>query len=156
MDIEAKIRAIIEEYLPDESLFIASIKITGAGQQKKVTILLDGDNGVSIETCALISRKVGFFVEENEIIEDAYRLEVSSFGLGQPLQLERQYVSNIGRTLEVKFPDGSKKEGELIKVEKDFFQLNEEIREGKKKPVFKMVAIPFAETKSVCIVPSFK
>ena len=104
MNLEKRVRELVEEKLTDRpDLFIVSIKILN---QANVTVLLDGDNGLGIHDCAMVSRHVGFHLDEENAITDAYTLEVSSPGLDTPLVLDRQFQKNIDRTLAVKLISG--------------------------------------------------
>jgi ribosome maturation factor RimP len=88
-------------------------------------IFIDTDSGVTIDQCASFSRILSSQLETEphlaEMFPLAFRLEVSSPGLGRPLKWERQYVKNIGRTLAVKYKDTEGKyltvEGKLLAVE---------------------------------------
>src|ERR1700739_412548 len=109
MSIEKRVRELVEEKIKDKpNLFIVDIKMHSNG---KLVILVDGDNGIGIDDCAAISRHVGFKLEEENAIETAYNLEVSSPELDAPLTLIRQYLKNIGRNLAIKMAGGEKREG---------------------------------------------
>ncbi len=84
-----------------------------------MSILLDSDEGITIQECARISRKLGQELEEKNIIEEAYTLEVSSPGLDQPLKLIRQYRKNIGRDLKVTMLSGEILTGNLVEVKEE-------------------------------------
>jgi ribosome maturation factor RimP len=45
---------------------------------------VDSDEGIKIEECAKISRKLANGIEAQELIPTAYNLEVSSPGIDQP------------------------------------------------------------------------
>lgn len=117
MDIKERTIQIIEEYLPEDH-FIVEVKF-GKGVKPKLSIILDGDEGVSIETCALISRKVGYFLEQDNVIEDEYNLEVGSPGLDAPLTNIRQYYKNLGRDVKITTEEGKSKIGLLDDVVDD-------------------------------------
>ena len=89
---------------------------------------------------------------------EKYTLEVSSAGVGKPLKFARQYVKNIGRTIEVKKFDGDKIKGELSQANEDEIGVvfDETIKEGKKKKKVKTeVVIPMNEIKEAKIKVSF-
>lgn len=131
MNLEKRVRELVEEKLTDRpDLFIVSIKIVN---QANVTVLLDGDNGLGIHDCAMVSRHVGFHLEEENAISDAYTLEVSSPGLDTPLVLARQFQKNIDRTLAVKLTAGEKLEGVLKSATDNDIILNINIKEKGKK-----------------------
>lgn len=131
MSVEKRIRALIEEKLADRpDLFIVEIKVVN---NSKVIILLDGDQGIGIQDCAAVSRHVGFHLEEENLIDNAYNLEVGSPGLGTPLTLDRQLQKNTGRLLEVKFNDGKKTEGTLLSFDNQQITIMELVKEKGKK-----------------------
>ncbi len=130
MKIEQRVIELIEEKIADRpDLFLVEAKMHSNG---KLIILVDGDQGVAIQDCAAISRHVGFHLEEENTIDTAYNLEVSSPGIDTPLSLFRQYQKNVGRSLAVKLKDGSRLEGKLIKAEAGQV-LIEEIKKEKGK-----------------------
>jgi ribosome maturation factor RimP len=100
---------------------------------KILEILLDGDNGVNIDDCAQVSRHVGFHLEEENVIDDAYRLEVSSPGIDANFVNIRQYQKNIGRTVQVKLNDNTKVEGTLLTVDEMKINVLQKIKEKVKK-----------------------
>ncbi|MFD2144786.1 ribosome maturation factor RimP [Mucilaginibacter antarcticus] len=109
MNIEKRVVELVEEKIAEierPDLFLVSAKLHSNG---KLIILVDGDNGIGIAECVAISRYVGFKLEEENVIETAYNLEVSSPGIDMPLVQTRQYTKNIGRDLAIKLADGSKK-----------------------------------------------
>lgn len=111
MQVEKRVAALVEEKIADRpELFLVEVKML---PNNKLIIHVDGDEGISIQDCVAISRHVGFHLEEENAIEQAYNLEVSSPGVGEPLKLIRQYNKNIGRTVSVKLKEGLKKEGKL-------------------------------------------
>ncbi|MBU0696821.1 MAG: ribosome assembly cofactor RimP [Bacteroidetes bacterium] len=131
MNVEKRIRELIEEKIADRpDLFIVEIKVAN---NSKIMILLDGDEGVGIHDCAMVSRHVGFHLEEENLIDKAYHLEVGSPGLDTPLLLDRQYKKNVGRVLIIKLKDGKQLEGNLISQEGDTITINEMVKEKGKK-----------------------
>lgn len=131
MSVEKRIRALVEEKLADRpDLFIVELKVVN---NNKVIILLDGDEGIGIHDCAAVSRHVGFHLEEENLFDKEYNLEVGSPGLDVPLTLNRQLQKNIGRLLEVKLTDGKKTEGTLLSADEEQITIKEQIKEKGKK-----------------------
>jgi ribosome maturation factor RimP len=154
MDIEKRVRELVEEKLSDRpELFLVSVKMQSNG---KLMILVDGDKGIGIADCVAISRHVGFHLEEENVIDHAYNLEVSSPGIDAPLTLPRQYVKNIGRTLAIKMADGSKREGKLSGLTEDAILVEETKKEKGKKAEEIESVIPLAEITETKVVISFK
>lgn len=131
MDLKARIEELVNENLKSESHFLVEVVITASQGPKKVLILLDGDEGINIDNCAKVSRAVGHTIEEEELIIDAFRLEVSSPGLDHPIVLLRQYKKNVGRKVKVTLKEGTVHEGQLIEVNKNEISVEEIIKKDK-------------------------
>ena len=113
-DIKTKINAWIEEYIGAGPIFLVDLQVTTGARRSLVTVLVDTMEGVTIEECALISRKLGHHIEEQAWIEEAYNLEVSSPGLDFPLTHGWQFKKNIGRKVKAWMKEGENVEGELV------------------------------------------
>ncbi|MNK48547.1 Ribosome maturation factor RimP [compost metagenome] len=151
--IEKRVIELIAEKIADrEDLFIVSVKMR---PNKILEILLDGDNGVNIDDCAQVSRHVGFHLEEENVIDDAYRLEVSSPGIDANFVNIRQYQKNIGRTVQVKLSDNTKVEGTLLTVDEMKINVLQKIKEKGKKAQEVEKELPFDQIKATKVVISF-
>ncbi|GAB4241162.1 MAG: ribosome maturation factor RimP [Ekhidna sp.] len=145
---EKEIQNIVENALNDHpDLFLVDIKIKGNSGNQKVLVFIDGDEGISIDQCGKISRMIGAEMEEQDLMEGKYHLEVSSPGLDFPLTLKRQYQKNIGRGLEVLTVKEEVVEGTLKNVNKDSILLEVKGQERK---------IEFEEIKQSKVKVSFK
>ncbi len=116
----------VEEAIVDTNLFITDVKVK---RDNTIFVFIDGDQGVTIEQCVNISRYVEKHLDKNRI---DFELNVSSFGIGRPLVLFRQYKNAIGKTLSVKFEDNTKCTGKLIEATEEKLVL--EIKGTKKQP----------------------
>ncbi|MFI5451282.1 ribosome assembly cofactor RimP [Pedobacter sp. UC225_61] len=154
MQVEKRVKELVEEKIADRpELFLVNIKML---PNNKLIIHVDGDEGISIQDCAAISRHVGFHLEEENTIEKAYNLEVSSPGVGEPLLLNRQYHKNIGRELSVKLADGKVKEGKLLAVNDNAIIIEEKIKEKGKKVQLAETEIEFNTIVETKVLISFK
>ncbi len=154
MNIEKRVIELVEEKIADRpDLFLVDVQMHGGGQ---LSILIDGDNGVAITDCVAVSRHVGFHLEEENTIEQAYNLEVSSPGLDTPLKSLRQYQKNINRSLSIKLIDGDKREGKLLSVDGEGITIEENTKEKGKKASVIQNTIPFTDISETKILVSFK
>ncbi len=155
MAIEKRVTQLVEEKIADRpDLFIVSIEMNSVNGV--LTILIDGDTGVAIQDCVAISRHVGFYLEEENAIEEAYNLQVSSPGLDMPLKLVRQYHKNLNRSLTVKLKDGIIREGKLIEVNETGITIVENVKEKGKKATAIENVIQFAQIAETKVLISFK
>jgi len=107
------------------TLFLISLDIQG---NNEIKVAIDGDNGVTVQDCIAVSRKVEHNLDRDE--ED-FSLEVMSVGATTPLQQIRQYKKNIGRVLEVKTKANAKIEGTLEEATDESVTLIWKAREPK-------------------------
>ena len=154
MQVEQRVRELVEEKIADrDDLFIVRIKMQKNGV---LSILVDGDQGLPIEDCAQISRHVGYHLEEENVLDQAYRLEVSSPGVDFPLEMLRLYQKNIGRQVKVTTQDDVKQEGELLSASDAAIELSVKVKEKGKKAQQETRQIPFENIKETKVLISFK
>jgi len=154
MQIENRVKELIEEKISDRpELFLVEVKML---PNNKLIIHVDGDEGISIQDCAAISRHVGFHLEEENTIEKAYNLEVSSPGVGEPLKLKRQYEKNIGRDLSIKLIGGELKEGKLLSMNDSSITIEAKVKEKGKKAQLVETTIGFDNIIETKVLISFK
>lgn len=154
MQIEKRVTELVEEKISDRpELFLVEVKML---PNNKLIIHVDGDEGITIQDCAAISRHVGFHLEEENTIDKAYNLEVSSPGVGEPLKLKRQYDKNIGRDLSVKLAGGEIKEGKLLFVDDNGITIEAKVKEKGKKAVLVETGIDFNSITETKVLISFK
>jgi len=156
--LKEKLIDIAQKHLPDENHYLVDVLISEKAGKKLVSVLVDGDQGVNIQTCADMSRAISEELEAEDIIEDAFVLEVSSPGVDFPLKTLRQYRKNLNRDILVTLGEGKEVLGTLLKVDDSGIRLNaKEKAKGKsKKIVTKEVEIPFSEIIKSIVQISFK
>ena len=152
MDLGAYIKELAERHITDTQ-FIIEVIASVKKIPNKLTVILDGDSGVTIDDCAKLSRALSVEMDNQGIIKDPYMLEVSTPGLDHPLVLKRQYYKNKGRKVRVKLVDKTV-EGKLVSVTDETITVGQEMGKGKKKEV-KEVNIPFTEIDKTFVLVSF-
>lgn len=154
--LESHIRNFIEGILEETpELFIVEIKISNQ-QASYISIVLDGDNGIGIDQCVSVSRQLSAHLEEEDLIEGSYNLEVTSPGIDQPLQSNRQFNSRIGRKLELHLADENVVAGKLEEVTEEGLKIMQEIKEKGKKVKLEPLEVPFGSIQKAMVLVSFK
>lgn len=154
MDLTEEIKRLAVSKLTDPSQFLVEVLVSSKKGPKKVLVIVDGDNGITIDDCAAISRELSVALDDSALVDENYMLEVSTPGLDHPLKLKRQYKKNIGRKLKVKLAD-TIVEGTLTEVNEDTILLSQETGSGKKKEL-KIIDIQFSEIEKAFVLVSFK
>jgi ribosome maturation factor RimP len=137
MNPEIQVKAIenkVNEMLAtDSGYFLVELSIKPTNNIK---VFVDADQGASIDLLTKLNRSLYRHIEESGMFPNGdFSLEVSSPGLDEPLKLQRQYVKNIGRHIEVLKVDGVRVEGKLVSVNDDSILLDEEKGQKKKKEI---------------------
>lgn len=131
MIIKETIETLALNALSDE-YFIVDISVK---KGNNIEVVIDGDNGVSIQKCVDVSRAIESKLDREE---DDFELSVFSAGLGKSFKVYRQYVKNIGKEVEVTPSEGKPVAGILASVDADGFDLETvttQKAEGSKKKV---------------------
>lgn len=149
-----KVASIVEEYLIDTDMFLVEVNVS---RSNKVVVAIDGDQGVKIADCALLSRHITSFFDRDQ--ED-FELEVSSVGVGSHLVLPRQYRNNIGRDIAITRNEDTRLRGKLLEVTADGIIVERVMpKVSKKKQELQedpKVFVPFEQITLAKIQPSFK
>jgi ribosome maturation factor RimP len=139
----------------DVDVFLVNLTVSDS-VLPKVTVTLDGPQGLGIEECAKVSRRLARRIDEHYGEEAAYSLEVTSPGADQPLTDPRQYQRHIGRSLALKLADGTEKTGELLAATPEGVEIAEVVKVKTKKTVLPAAFFPFGDIKEAKVVISFK
>ena len=139
MDKEKVKNLVNEALLENSELFLIDLSFL---PDNKIYVEVDGDKGVSLKECIRISRAVEHNLDREE--ED-FSLEVTSPDVAKPLKVQRQYIKNIGRILQVKHQNGTKYEGALKEVTDEHIVLEWKAREPKPVGKGKITVIKTAD-----------
>ncbi len=145
------VQVILEQVLKDD-VFLVEFKVKPVNNIK---IFLDADSGLGIEKCIKINRRLYKQIEEMELFpEGDFSIEVSSPGLDAPLKMHRQYVKNIGRSVEVILNDDTEIEGHLDAVTEENITITSSTGKGKKL-VVETKEYPFTDIKQTKVQIKF-
>ncbi len=155
MDFRQRIEDLLKAFLDERTdLFLIDLKISSADD---VTVILDGDNGVTLQDCLDASRAIEFNMDREE---HDFSLQVMSAGLSEPLSTPRQFIKNIGRDVKIILLDSSETEGELVSADQEKLTLLLRYRKPKeigkgKVDVEEEHEIPYSEIKKATVAIKF-
>jgi ribosome maturation factor RimP len=106
-DISGKVSELMQPYLDENSLEIYRVEYKKEGPGWVLRVYLDKpadaeSEYVSIEECEEATRYLSDLLDENDLIDRSYNLEVSSPGLDRELLKDSDYVRFAGRAVEVR------------------------------------------------------
>ena len=94
-DTEEKLMNRLNNLL-DNDIEAINVKIFGARNQKFVEIMIESSQGVTINTCADVTKIAQNIIKLDRLINIDYSIEVSSPGINRPLLNIRDFIKYQG------------------------------------------------------------
>jgi ribosome maturation factor RimP len=120
--IKENIVRISNEIAEKLNFFVIDINFRGDNRKKIIEVFVDSKKNIDADNLAEISREINSIIEEQDIIQQAYRLDVSTPGVDRPLKFLKQFPKHINRNFEVTYKTGDESRtitGKLLSVERE-------------------------------------
>ena len=130
-NIEEKVETLLEEKINNLGYEIYDIIYEKEAKDYYLRIIIDKDDGISIEDCERVSNEINEKLDEVDYIKEQYFLEVSSPGLERTLRKEIHFIKSIDKKILVKLynkaENGKKEiEGILKEYNKEYLLVENE------------------------------
>ena len=99
---EERTEALLEPIVAAAGVSVYDVEYVKEGGEWYLRAYIDKPEGVNINDCETVSRALSDRLDEEDFIEDAYILEVSSPGLGRTLKKDKHLEKSIGQEVELK------------------------------------------------------
>ncbi|MDA0379000.1 MAG: ribosome maturation factor RimP [Bacteroidetes bacterium] len=99
LSLQARVRQLVDELVQREDWFVVDVTVRGRKGSRVVEVFIDGDQGVSVDDMAVLSREMSSVLDAEDTIKGKYHLNVSSPGDERALLMERQYRRHVGKVL---------------------------------------------------------
>jgi ribosome maturation factor RimP len=98
-----RLAAVVEPVVSAAGYDLEELTVSPAGRRRLVRIIVDADDGISLDDVADVSRAISAVLDEQDSVVGAapYVLEVSSPGVDRPLRTARHWRRATGRLVEV-------------------------------------------------------
>lgn len=121
---QPQIVELLTPILDQFGLELEAVEIIPAGKRQLLRIVVDGDGpegvGPLLDDIASASHAISAALDESPATgAQAYTLEVSSRGVGRPLELARHWRRNVTRLVQVSTTAGEKITGRILSVADD-------------------------------------
>ena len=113
---EQLLTPIVEEY----GFELVDVEYVKEGSTWYLRCYIDKPGGISIDDCEKVSRRLSDLLDQEDFIEDAYIMEVSSPGLGRPLKKEKDFRRSLGEEVEIRTYRMIDKQKEFTGILKDY------------------------------------
>jgi ribosome maturation factor RimP len=98
-----RLAGLIQPVIAAAGMDLESVRMTVAGRRRLVRVVVDSDQGVSLDDAAQVSHEVSATLDATNALGDVpYTLEVSSPGVDRPLTEPRHWRRAAGRLVKVK------------------------------------------------------
>lgn len=118
---EADIETLLAPVVALEGCEIWGVEYRAQGRHSKLSIYIDAPEGVDVDDCERVSRRVSDVLDVEDVLSGSYTLEVSSPGMDRILFKPEQYERCAGEEIDVRlnYPmDGTKRiKGVLMGLE---------------------------------------
>jgi ribosome maturation factor RimP len=99
------IQEIAGRIVSSEGLELVDIEYKPGKNRGLLRIFIDKEGGVTLSDCENVSRQLGTILDVEDVIKNAYVLEVSSPGLDRPMRTDRDYRRAIGYRIKATIVD---------------------------------------------------
>lgn len=96
------IAAAIERLVVRSGFEFVVCELKGAGRRRLLRVVVDHPDGVTLEQCAALSRRIGDHLDAVDAVPTAYTLEVSSPGVERGLYRLADYQRFTGRRIRLR------------------------------------------------------
>ena len=120
--IKENIVRISNEIAENLNFFVIDISFRGDNRKKIIEVFVDAEKNIDADNLAEISREINSIIEDQDIIQQAYRLDVSTPGVDRPLKFLKQFPKHINRNFEVTYKAEDETRtitGKLLSVERE-------------------------------------
>ncbi len=101
-DIEKRTEALVIPILEEKGYELWDVEYVKEGSDFYLRVYADKEGGITIDDCVIISRELEAKLDEEDFVEEAYILEVSSPGLTRKLKRDRDFEKSIGKLVFIK------------------------------------------------------
>jgi len=117
---ESKIADVIGPVIAAAGMDLESVRVSAAGRRRLLRVVVDGDQGVSLDAAATISRQLSAALDSTPVMGDfPYTLEVSSPGVDRPLTDPRHWRRSMGRLVQVTASEAGTVTGRVVAADSD-------------------------------------
>lgn len=116
------LRTVLQPVAEGRGLFLESVSVGAQGRRRLVRVVVDlpdGPGGVGSDALAEVSHAVSTALDEADVIDGSYLLEVSTPGTDRPLREPRHFRRALGRLVRVRTQSGERVRGRIVDSDDD-------------------------------------
>lgn len=117
---EQKTEELVEPITKENGFELVDVEYVKEGGTWYLRVYIDKPEGIAVDDCEVVSRRLSDLLDEKDYIDDAYILEVSSPGLGRPLKKEKDFKRSLGEEVEIRTYRAVDKQKEFTGILKEY------------------------------------
>lgn len=143
-EILTEVEKLLDELITSRNLELVDLQFVREGKNNYLRVYIDKEGGIDLEECSIVAEILSEKLDEANIIQSSYYLDVSSPGAERPLKTKEDLQKSVGKYVHVtlnKHIDGANQyTGTLIDFSNDTLTLEYQFKHTKKQ-----VKIPYEE-----------
>ena len=88
--------------LLENNIDVINVRIFGTRDRKSVQIIIESEDGITVESCARATRTAQNIIKLENLIDHDYNIEVSSPGINRPLFNLKDFIKFQGEKINVR------------------------------------------------------
>ncbi len=100
--IEKRAEELIIPIIEENAFELVDVEYVKEAGTWYLRAYIDKPGGITVDDCELVSRAFEVRLDTEDLIDEAYILEVSSPGLGRPLKKEKDWARAVGQDIEIR------------------------------------------------------
>ncbi len=100
--IEEKVEFLIKQKIENIGYELYDVLFFKEGSNRILRIVIDSKDGISLDDCEKVNNEIKDLIDEADLIQEQYFLEISSPGIERVLRKDWQLKKFIGEEVEVK------------------------------------------------------
>ena len=99
MEIIERVKELLEPMAVKERYYVLDVTFGREGGKNVLHVTIDKKGGIAMDECASLNNELSEILDNGNIIEEEYLLEVSSPGLDRKLKNDAEFIWAIGKRI---------------------------------------------------------
>ena len=101
-NIAQAVRELISETVTNLGYRLWDVEFVKEGADRHLVVTIDSDTGIDVNACETVHRAIDPLLDEADLIDTAYYLDVSSPGIERDLRTDEQILACLGEKCEAR------------------------------------------------------